>query len=112
MRSQLLLAAPVLAFALHTQAADAGPPESVCRVPTVVDVMAQELQARWYYAHIDPAFIQEQPTADGRLMRCGVCVQIDMYAMAQFGDRPVARCELHQFSVQTVRNGFVVRYLR
>jgi hypothetical protein len=84
----------------------------VCRLPTVVDVMAQELRARWYYSRINPALIQEAPTADGELMRCGVCVKIDMYDMGRYGDRPLGRCVLHTFSVQAVRNGFVVRYLQ
>jgi hypothetical protein len=90
----------------------ARPPEPVCRQPTVVDVMTRELRARWYYAWLDPVLIQETPTVDGELFHCGVCVKIGMYATGQVGDPPVARCEPHAFSVQTVRNGFVVRYLQ
>jgi hypothetical protein len=74
-----------------------------------VDVMARELRARSYYVRFDPELTQEAPTADGRMMMCGVCALIFMYDTGRYGDQPVARCERHTFSVQAVRNGFVVR---
>jgi hypothetical protein len=118
MRLTPFMPTPALAAVLATvlaatmARAEGRPPEPVCRLPTVVNVMAQELHGHWYYARIDPALIQETPTPDGELIHCGVCVKIDMYDMGRYGDRPVGRCALHMFSVQAVRNGFVVRYLQ
>lgn len=105
------LAALILAIAFSAEAR-AAPPTPVCRVPTVVDVMTRELTTRAYYARLDPALIEEAPTSDPRMMRCGVCVRIVLFDTRQYGDQPVSRCELHTFSVQAVRNGFVVRYLQ
>jgi hypothetical protein len=87
-------------------------PAAVCRQQTVLDVMTQDVQARWSYARIDPRRVQEFPTPDGMLVRCDVCVKIDQYDMGRYGDQPLGRCEAHRFNVQVVRNGYVVRYLQ
>jgi hypothetical protein len=90
-------------------AAPAGP---VCRLSTVVEVMARELGTRATYASLDPAVIEEAPTPDPRVIHCGVCFMTAFYDTARFGEQPLARCEPRLFSVETLRNGYVVRLIR
>jgi hypothetical protein len=110
-----MLLAPVLAVAavvaLPREAA-AGLPGPVCRLETVVDVMARELGTQAIYGWLDSAVIEEAPTADPRVVRCGVCLMTGFYDTTLYGNRPVARCEPRVFSVEALRNGYVVRPVR
>lgn len=92
--------------------ADPETPRPVCRLESVVDVMAQQVRARWHYAWISPALIQEAPSPIDAVVRCRTCVDIGQYDTGRYGDQLVGRCEPHEFSVRAVRNGYVVRYLQ
>jgi hypothetical protein len=95
-------AEPALAF-------DRGP---VCREPSVTDEMTREITGQSYYAKVDPRLVTEQPTDDIRVVRCQVCVQVTPYDTVRYGDRPIERCEAHDFEVRILPLGFVVRDLR
>ncbi|MDR3529058.1 MAG: hypothetical protein P4L90_00675 [Rhodopila sp.] len=84
----------------------------VCREPSVVDEMTRQIRDRDYYSIVDPQLVTEQPTADPRMVRCQVCVQLAPYDMTRFGDYPIKRCVAHGFEVQILSSGFVVRDLR
>jgi hypothetical protein len=101
-----------LLIGMGTATAAATPPGPVCRLPAVVDVMARELRGRAAYAWLDSKVIDEAPTQNMRVVRCGVCLMVLLYDTIQYGEQPVARCEAHAFSVAVLRNGFVVRYLQ
>lgn len=88
--------------------AHATAPAPVCRLPAVIDVMARELRSNPYYTRIGPELIGESPTADPKVVRCDVCLNIILYDTGRFGDVPVARCEARIFTVRAVSNGFVV----
>jgi hypothetical protein len=105
----LLLA---LLLGMSSGRAIAGQPGPVCRLQTVVDVMARELSTRATYARLDPTVIEEEPTPDPRIVRCGVCFMTAFYNTALYGAQPVTRCEPRTFTVETVRNGYVVRSIR
>ncbi|MBV8095667.1 MAG: hypothetical protein JO110_21035 [Acetobacteraceae bacterium] len=84
------------------------PPSPICRIPTVVDVMEQEMRANPYYSHIDSSLTQELPTPDPTLVRCYVCLRVLMYDTVQFGNFPIARCEMRFFRVRAIQHGFLV----
>jgi hypothetical protein len=83
----------------------------VCREPSVVDEMAREIKSAYYYTHVDPRLVTEQPTADPRIVHCQVCVQATPYDMLRFRDRPIQQCTRRDFDVQILSNGFVVQHL-
>lgn len=90
-------------------AAQRGP---VCREPSVVDEMTREIRRQLYYTEVDARLITEQPTADPRIVRCQVCVQMAPYDILRFGDRPIEQCAARGFEVRILPTGFVVRDLR
>jgi hypothetical protein len=98
--------------AVPTQHALAASPGPVCREPTVLDQMSLQLRQRAYYVRVEPDLVWEEPTTARNVIRCGVCVAVALYDTPRYGDQPVAACEAHAFDVQTLLNGFVVRYLR
>jgi hypothetical protein len=89
--------------------AQSGP---ICRVPTVLDVMAHEVRNRDYYGRINPDYVAEQPNGSPNIVRCTVAVRTLRYDWNRFGRIPEARVEFHDFVVEAVRRGFVVRYIR
>ena len=99
----VLLAAP------GAVARDAAPPTPTCRLPSVIDVVAQQLQLDRRYARIEPLSIAEAPSADPRLVRCTLCVTVLRYDTARLGEAPTVRCEAMSFAVRAVRNGYVVQ---
>ena|SRR5437763_1096892 len=110
--TRLVASLLALAVGMHMTEVAARPPGPICRLPTVVDAMARELGARVTHARRYPTIIDEAPTPDGRVVRCGVCLTVVFYDTARYGEQPLARCEAHDFSVEAVRNGFVVRQLQ
>jgi len=87
-------------------------PEPVCRISTVLEVMAREVQSRDYYARIDRSLITEQPGAGATLFRCGVWATTVVYNSSRCGAVSLVRRDFHEFAVQAVRHGFVVRFVR
>src|SRR5438128_2624316 len=108
------LAALLSVFLLGMPAgrAIAGPPGPICRLPTVVEVMTRELRTRAAYVWLDPAVIEEAPTPNARVVRCGVCSITAFYDTALYGAQPVGRCEPHTFTVESLRNGYIVRSIQ
>ena len=102
----ILLLAATAARPAH---AEGGP---VCREPSVVDEITREVRTRNYYTTVAPRLVTEQPTADPRVVRCNVCVQLAPYDTMRFGERPIERCVPQGFEVRIVPAGFVVRDLR
>jgi hypothetical protein len=109
---QTLTALAMITILLPLAQAHATLPAPVCRLPTVVDVMARTLRLNPHYTRLNPRLISETPTLDPTLVQCDVCVNVIMYDAVRFGAWPVARCEPRTFTVQALRNGFVVRPLR
>ena len=91
--------------------ASAGVPELICRVPSVLDVMAREVHKRDYYGRIEPRLIDQFPYAAPNTVLCGVTVWTLSYDAHRADGIPIGRCEQYGFSVQALSNGFVVRYL-
>lgn len=87
-------------------------PEPVCRISTVLEVMIREVQNRDYYARIDRNLIIEQPGADATRFRCSVWATTLVYDSPRSGAVPLVRRDFHEFAVQAVRHGFVVRFVR
>lgn len=106
-----ICAALVLSIAAvcPARASERGP---VCREPSVVDEITREVRTRDYYSLIDPRLVTEQPTADPRVVRCGVCVQSTPYDTTRFRDHPIEQCVARGFEVRILPAGFVVRDLR
>jgi hypothetical protein len=105
MLRSIMLVMTIAAAALPVQAAA---PTPICRLPTVMDRMAAELHRNPYYSRLDPALIVEMPTADPRVVRCALCLNIIVFDTGRLGDGPVARCEARAFNVRALPNGFVV----
>jgi hypothetical protein len=106
----ILLIVPVLLTSGPAKAAT--PPTPVCRASTVVAVMTRQLQSRQHYLRLDPDSITEQPTANGKTVECGVNATVFTYDTPLYGSHPVTHCVSYLFSVMTVRNGYVVSFLR
>jgi hypothetical protein len=100
-----------LALAPLSHAA-AGELRAICLAPSVVDEMAREIHQRDYYAHIEPALIDEFPDRGSNTVQCAVTVWTLTYDARRADGVPLGRCETHAFSVQALSNGFLVRYLR
>lgn len=92
----------------HAVAGELGP---ICRVPSVLDVMAREVHKRDYYARIVPRLINEVPDTAPNTVWCGVTVWTLSYDARIADGHPLGRCEQHAFRVQALLNGFVVSYL-
>ncbi len=86
--------------------------DPICRTTSVVEEMTREIRAVDYYTNVDSRLVTEQPTADPRIVRCQVCVELAPYDSLRFGDRPIERCIAHNFEVHIVPRGFVVQELR
>lgn len=109
-RSCVLLA--LVLFLAPVPDANAGNQGPICRVPSVVDVMARELHKRDYYAQIVPRLIDEAPESARNTVWCGVTVSTQTYDARSADGFPLKRCEQHAFRVKALSNGFVVSYLR
>jgi hypothetical protein len=92
--------------------ARAGALEPICRVPSVVDVMAREVHKRDYYGRIEPDLIDQFPYAAPNTVLCGVPVWTLSYDAHLADGIPLGRFEQYGFTVQALSNGFLVRYLR
>jgi hypothetical protein len=101
----ILLLAPVAC-------ANAGEPTPICRVPSVLEVMAREVHRRDYYARIDRRLVDEFPDTPPNTVWCGVTVSTLSYGVYFADGRPLWRCEQYAFSVRALEIGFVVRYIR
>jgi hypothetical protein len=99
-------------FGADGHRADAGWKEPICRVPSVVDVMAHEMRRHDHYARIEAQFIQQYPAETPNIVLCGVWVQTLYYDARQFDGLPLMYTELHEFRVQALVDGYVVKLLR
>lgn len=102
----------IATFGADGHRADAGWREPICRVPSVVDVMAHEMRRYDHYARIQVRFIQQYPAETPNIVLCGVWVQTLYYDARRFDDLPVAYAALHEFRVQALVDGYVVKLLR
>jgi hypothetical protein len=100
----------IAAFGVHR--ADAGWKEPICRVPSVVDIMAHEMRRYDHYARIEARFIEQFPAGTPNIVLCGVWVQTLYYDARRFDNLPVKYAELHEFRVQALVDGYVVKLLR
>lgn len=90
----------------------AGHQEPVCRVPSVIDVMAREVRQRDHYARIEPRLIAEYPGSLPNIVVCGVWARTLRFDTRRYGDLPLAYNEWYQFQVQALLDGYVVKLLR
>jgi hypothetical protein len=110
MRASVVLALTL--FLLHAPRASAGEDRPICRVLSVLDVMAREVRTRDYYARIEPRLVDEFPSSTPNTVLCGVTVWTVSYDAYRADGMPIGRCENYVFSVQALSQGFLVRYLR
>ncbi|MGC1408975.1 MAG: hypothetical protein WA864_08560 [Acetobacteraceae bacterium] len=102
----------LILFLLPVPRASAGEDRPICRVLSVLDVMAREVQVRDYYARIEPRLVDEFPSSTPNTVLCGVTVWTVSYDASRADGMPIGRCENYLFSVQALSQGFLVRYLR
>jgi hypothetical protein len=106
------VALTLILFLLPVPRAIAGQGRPICRVLSVLDVMAREVQTRDYYARIEPRLVDEFPSSTPNTVLCGVTVWTVSYDAYRADGIPIGRCENYVFSVQALSRGFLVRYLR
>jgi hypothetical protein len=105
------VALALILFLLPVPRASAGD-RPICRVLSVLDVMAREVRTRDYYARIEPRLVDEFPSSTPNTVLCGVTVWTVSYDAYRADGIPIGRCENYVFSVQVLSGGFLVRYLR
>jgi hypothetical protein len=96
-------------FAPHARAGDLG---SICRAPSVIDVMTRELRRRDPYMRIEPRLVAEYPSVVPNIVLCAVLGQTLRYDAARNDGVPVRYSALHEFTVRAVLDGYVVRFDR
>jgi hypothetical protein len=105
------VALALILFLLPVPRASAGEDRPICRVLSVLDVMAREVRTRDYYARIEPRLVDEFPSSTPNTVLCGVTVWTVSYDAYRADGIPIGRCENYVFSVQALSGGFLVRYL-
>ena len=105
------IALALILFMLPVPRASAGEDRPICRVLSVLDVMAREVRTRDYYARIEPRLVDEFPSSTPNTVLCGVTVWTVSFDAYRANNMPIGRCENYLFSVQALPGGFLVRYL-
>ena len=86
--------------------------EPICRQESVLEAMERDVRVHNFYARIDQDDVAEIPGDHQNNVRCGVCVLSLNYDARRFQMQPARWCEYHEFRVQALRHGFIVRPLR
>jgi len=103
-----VMAALLLSLAA-TPCATAGELQPICRVPSVLDVMAREVRQHDYYASLEPYWLAEAPDTVNTVW-CWITVWTHYYDARVPDMFPLWHWEQYVFRVKALSKGFLVDY--
>ena len=104
----LLACAIVVPLGQRAVATEHGP---ICRVRSVVDVMAREIRRHDHYARVEKQQISEYPAVTPNVVLCAVPAWTLRYDAWRNGNLPLVYPERYEFRVQALLGGYVVKLL-
>ena len=83
--------------------------EPLCALPEVLRALDTELQRHGIYGVLDDRSVGELTGPEGGTTSCAIRVAVRGYNTNTYGNRPIDRIEVRNYSVSHLRNGLMVR---
>ncbi len=83
--------------------------EPICALPEVMRALDIELQRHGIYGTMDDRSVGEITGPEGGTTSCAIRVVVRGYDTNTYGNRPIDRIEVRNYSVIHLRNGLMVR---